>query len=107
MKKFTFQGDLSPEEMNQRIMLKPFQKISVLCTFLYGIFWLKFDSLFELEVDAVYFILTSILVAALIPITFIYNLKYEQRYANRWMCNLMALFAAGSFFYRIIKMGFL
>ena len=91
-------------EPSEKTRLNPFQTIFVIYGLVYGSFWLKIDTVFDmLKVNVTFFIITSAVVLVLTPVTLVYNHKFESCKSNIICCNCIALFAVGCFVYRLIN----
>lgn len=91
-------------EPSEKTRLNPFQTIFVIYGLVYGSFWLKIDTVFDmLKVNLTFFIITSAVVLVLTPVTLVYNHKFESCKSNIICCNCIALFAVGCFVYRLIN----
>lgn len=94
-------------EPSEKTRLNPFQKVYVIYGIIYGSFWLKVDTIFDmLQADMTLFIFTSAIVLVLTPVTLIYNRKYEDYKVNVRCCDLIAFFAVGCFAYRLTEILF-
>ena len=80
------------QDPDEKISLNAFQIIFVVYGLIYGSFWLKFDQVFHMEMNIPLFIVTSVVLFVLVPVTLAYNHKNETLPANKRVCELIALF---------------